>query len=322
MGDLLNNDHVCRFKVRPKTFAITQLLASLSLPDYIYNWLINYLNGRKHYTIYKGQKSRVISINASVIQGSVFGPTGFIVGISDLHPIHPQNRLSKYADDSYLFIGSNSLHTAETELQHIHNWSEEKNLKINSSKTREMAVIKHSQSSLSNKPSITGIPRSTSIKALGVTIDEKLSVTEHINKVVKSGSASIFALKTLKNHGASADSLQLITRATIIARTMYASPAWWGLASEKDKSRIERLNNRLKRSGFIQSDSPSTNVLANKADTSLFKAVLLNENHSLRCLFPNQHFTPYFLRVRPHNFNLPDKDSRNFISRMLFLNSY
>jgi len=24
----------------------------------------------------------------------------------------------------------------------------------------------------------------------------------------------------------------------------------------------------------------------------------------------------------PHNFNLPDKDSRNFISRMLFLNSY
>ena len=83
----------------------------------------------------------------------------------------------------------------------------------------------------------------------------------------KSGSASIFALKTLKNHGASADSLQLITRATIIARTMYASPAWWGLASEKDKSRIERLNNRLKRSGFIQSDSPSTNVLANKADT-------------------------------------------------------
>ena len=36
----------------------------------------------------------------------------------------------------------------------------------------------------------------------------------------------------------------------------------------------------------------SAKVLANVADTSLFKAVLLNENHSLRCLFPKQHFTP------------------------------
>ena len=68
--------------------------------------------------------------------------------------------------------------------------------------------------------------------------------------------------------------------------------------AKRTKSRIEHLNNRLKRSGFIQSDSPSMNVLAYNADTSLFKAVLLNENHSLRCLFPNQHFTPYFLRVR------------------------
>jgi hypothetical protein len=171
-----------------------------------------------------------------------------------------------------------------------------------------MAVIKQNQSSLCSKPSITGLPRSTSIKTLGVTIDEKLSISEHINQVVKTGSASIFALKTLKNHGASTDSLQLITRATIIARTMYASPAWWGLANEKDKSRLEQLMNRLNRSGFTHTDFPSAKVLANVADTSLFKAVLLNENHALRCLFPNQHFTPYFLRARPHNFNLPNKE--------------
>ena len=302
--------------------AIAQLLSSLSLPDYVYNWLINYLNGRNHYTLYKGIKSILRSINASVIQGSVFGPTGFIIGTSDLHPIHPQNRLSKYADDSYLFIGSNYLHTAKAELQHIYSWSKEKNLKINSSKTREMAIIKRNRPTLSCNPSLSGCPRSTYIKALGITIGEKLSVSEHINQIIKSGSTSIFALKTLKNHGASSDSLQLITRATIIARTMYASPAWWGLADEKDKSRLERLMNRLKRSGFIQPNDPSTKVLANEADTSLFKAVLNNESHPLRCLFPKLHTTPYFLRDRPHNFNLPDKDSRNFISRMLFLNSY
>src|SRR5688572_3538468 len=85
---------------------------------------------------------------------------------------------------------------------------------------------------------------------------------------------------------------------------------------------LPRLMNRLNRFGFTHTDFLSAKVLANLADTSLFKAVLFNENHSLICLFPNQHFTPYFLRARPHSFNLPDKDSRNFISRMLFLSSY
>jgi hypothetical protein len=80
-----------------------------------------------------------------------------------------------------------------------------------------MAIIKRNRPTLSCDPSLTGCPRSTYIKALGITIGEKLSVSEHINQIIKSGSASTFALKTLKNHGASSDSLQLITRATIIA---------------------------------------------------------------------------------------------------------
>lgn len=302
--------------------AITQLLASLSLPDNIYNWLINYLQDRNHYTIFNGTKSIIISINASVVQGSVFGPTGFIVCISDLHPIHHQNRLSKYADDTYLLIGSNSLHTANAEIQHIYNWSKTKNLKINPDKTREMAIIKRNQHSLSDNPSITGVKRSTSIKILGVTIGEKLTVTEHINQLINSGSSSFFALRTIKNHGASQDSLHLITNATIISRTLYASPAWWGLISGKDKLRLEQLLNKLKRFGYAQANSPSIAELVRKAEMALFKAALLNDNHSIRCLFPTNHITPYSLRKRHHNFNLPDKDSRNFISRMLFSNSY
>src|SRR5688572_30130955 len=55
--------------------------------------------------------------------------------------------------------------------------------------------------------------------------------------------------------------------------------------------------NRLKRSGFIQPNAPSTKVLANKADTCPFKAVLNNKSHPLRCLFPKLHTTPTFLET-------------------------
>lgn len=48
--------------------------------------------------------------------------------------------------------------------------------------------------------SITGINRSTSIKALGVLISDKLLTTEHVSKILLSSSASSFALRTLKAH--------------------------------------------------------------------------------------------------------------------------
>lgn len=140
-----------------------------------------------------------------------------------------------------------------------------------------MAVIRRNQSSLSDKPSVTksSMARSTSIKALGVSIWEKVSPCSI--RTHKPSYASIFALKTLKNHGASIDSLQLITRATIIARTKHASPAWWGLADKRDKSCLEPLLNSLTRSGYVHPNSTSTVELANEAETSLFKAVLCNE---------------------------------------------
>jgi len=45
------------------------------------------------------------SINASVIQGSGVGPSAYVVGASDLHPIYPENKMVEYADDTYLLVG-------------------------------------------------------------------------------------------------------------------------------------------------------------------------------------------------------------------------
>src|SRR5688572_7692189 len=75
--------------------------------------------------------------------------------------------------------------------------------------------------------------------------------THHI-KIICSGSASLYAIRTLKAHGASVKDLQTITRATTISRTMYTSPAWWGLASSRDKTRLECFMNRIRRAGYLK----------------------------------------------------------------------
>src|SRR6218665_164993 len=91
---------------------------------------------RQHFTAYGGQISSVAVINASVIQGSVISPSDFIVGIADLKPVSSLNWLMKYADDSYLLIGSRNVHSTQDELNHISSWATSKHLPLNPTKTR------------------------------------------------------------------------------------------------------------------------------------------------------------------------------------------
>ena len=39
-------------------------------------------------------------------EGSVIGPPFYIIVSSDLQPLHSENVLVKYADDTYLLVGS------------------------------------------------------------------------------------------------------------------------------------------------------------------------------------------------------------------------
>ena len=74
-------------------------LAELSIPDNVYNWIISYFQERQHITRFDGAMSTSCSISASVVQGSAIEPAAFIINASDLHPVHAQNHLVKYADD-------------------------------------------------------------------------------------------------------------------------------------------------------------------------------------------------------------------------------
>ena len=60
---------------------------------------------------FKALRTAIAFINASVVQGSGIGPSSYIVVASDLQPINRENKIGKYADDSYLLIGSNHLGT-------------------------------------------------------------------------------------------------------------------------------------------------------------------------------------------------------------------
>jgi len=100
-----------------------QKIAQLHIPEYVYNWILDFLPGHSHCTVYNGEFSELCEITASIIQGSAIGPAMFVVEAADLKAITPGNMFCKYADDTYIIIPASNSHTRTTELEHIDSWT-------------------------------------------------------------------------------------------------------------------------------------------------------------------------------------------------------
>jgi len=162
------------------------------------------------------------------VQGSGVGPAAFDINASDLHPINPKNKIVKFADDTYLLIGAEQRNTVRAELDGIRTWAERNNLRLNTSKSREMLIPRGGQWRVPPPPPLD-VKRVGSMVILGVTIRDDLRTTSHVDNVLAACSGSLHALRA---HGLPPTALQEVARATTITRLLYAAPAWWGFARD------------------------------------------------------------------------------------------
>ena len=134
-----------------------------------------------------------------------------------------------------------------------------------------------------------------------------------------------YALRTLRAHGLHGQALWDVTRAKLISKLMYASPAWFGFLDGWCRSRCQGVMNRLKRTGYLGGEFADFSELCKSADKVLFSAVFSNPDHVIHQLLPPIKHTPNHLRPRAHSHELPDACNRlrkNFIYRILYKNIY
>ena len=176
--------------------------------------MIQYLDSRGHKTRFGGEISPEEKINASVVQGSALGPVSFIINASDLHPRCPGNRMAKYADDCYLIVPSTNTYTIQSEMDHITTWASSNNLKLNVQKSQELLVCKKKTPHSILPPALIGKSRVNFLCVLGVTMNQYLSFSLHIDNLISRGNQCLYALKTLKSKGLCGKSLNSVCRAT------------------------------------------------------------------------------------------------------------
>jgi len=93
---------------------------------------------------------------------------------------------------------------------------------------------------------------------------------EHVQATVSACALLFYALRVLRAHGMPETALQTVYQATVMAKVLYATSAWWGFTSASDRQRIEAFVGRAKRCGLCHADQPPVTQLVEDADDKLF----------------------------------------------------
>ena len=211
----------------------------------------SYLTSRQQCVIVGTKTSSLSTLKFGDPQGSVLGPILFSLYINDL-PLYMEALCELFADDTSLHNHHKSLDTLMNSLQHsvdnLINWTEMNHMALHPDKTKFMLVTTRQkrQNLLPNLPPLTiksGIIQEVqNYKVLGITIDNNLSWTPHINALCKKISIKVFQLSRL-NHFVNFRVRKLFFTSHIQSLIDYGSTLW-DSASQNTLKPLHSLHRR------------------------------------------------------------------------------
>ena len=191
----------------------------------------------------------------------------------------------KFADDTYLIIPADNIHTCAEEIENVETWARNNNLTLNKSKTSAVVFrdARRKQKATMPQQQLSGMARNTSLHILGVTMTANLSASDHIRGVLGKCSQTLYAQRVLRSHGLCDAGLQTVFQSVIVAKLLYASSAWSGFTTSDDRQRVNAFLRRGKRCGFCRQDLPMFEELLDNRDEQLFNQIMNNTQHVLVC---------------------------------------
>ena len=182
-------------------------LKSYGISGQIFGLVSSFLSNRRLRVVLDGKSSQKYPVNAGVPQGSILGPTLFLLYINDL-PDDVICNIAIYADDTTLYSKCNQasdlwqqLELAselESDLRDTVNWGRKWLVDFNAGKT-QLVLFDRSKNTGAIDVKMDGsvLEVKTSVKMLGLTFSSKLDWGSCIVSIAKAASKKIGALKFL-----------------------------------------------------------------------------------------------------------------------------
>ncbi|XP_072931145.1 uncharacterized protein [Epargyreus clarus] len=271
-----------------------------------HSFLSDYLTDRQQQLKLGQIISSPTNISYGIPQGSVLGPTLFLIYVNELCNFNlPNCKIFTYADDTALVFNANSWENikvlAESGMHYISSWLRGNLLTLNISKTKfvpfsirktslppsNFSLVAHScLNPTSNTCLCNELTQSNNIKYLGVFIDQHLTWNIHINSIADRIRKLIWIFKRLR-HVASKDILIMTYKALAQSIISYGIPVWGG-AAKSHLIILERAQRALLKVMFFKPIRYPTFELYNSLEL-----LTTRQMYILNCIMKTHQQLPY-----------------------------
>ena len=155
-------------------------LSAIGVRGPLHTWFKSYLTDRKQVVSVDSEISDPILMKYGVPQGSVLGPTLFLIYINDITKSTSKFKFTLFADDTCLFMKHSDPKILEemvnNELEHINNWLISNRLSLNIKKS--CYLLFSGKKTIDNfivRIAGTEMEKVSKAKYLGILVDDKLS---------------------------------------------------------------------------------------------------------------------------------------------------
>lgn len=191
---------------------LTEKLSNIGIRDRALLWVKSYLYGRRQYVSVSSLSGGSLSSSSSdylymgvgVPQGSIMGPTLFLIYMNDIVTVSPGTQFTLYADDTSVLISDSSgvilKQKCKELLTRLHDWFCVNSLYLNTKKTQ--SVYFHNRQKQLNPIDINinneRIEQVSSVKFLGLHIDECLDWKRHCEAVAAKVNSITYLIRNLR----------------------------------------------------------------------------------------------------------------------------